>query len=445
MTGQDGTDKTVSLFANIGTGHLNPMLALAQRLTALGWTVLFYAHANARDRVSSTGAVWRNYGSDDWDLFATARRATKDLLQMEPDALLDMSIVSSGLPATLAMLPYLLDEIQRHQPLFTVHDAAATWGALAGVMSGRPTVCSMSAFPLRAEQAAETYPPGPIQKAAARSLQQHYGVRYDPAEGYTNYTEFNMIFTARHWAGDRYANPTHHFCGPTPFAQTAEAMQHPAVQIAKAAQAAGKKVVYASCGTVVSGTLNAYYEGTMHHLFAEAIEALRDREDVQLIVSAGRRAATDTGTRRVMPGTGDPLPDFVHWFEYTPQPQVLEHADLFLTHAGMNSTNEAAWFGVPVVCCPFFGDGVLNARRFVELGVGITVDYRIATPTQVAAGESPFSKVPPSAMRSALDSVLDDPSHRQAARSLRDEFRGERNLDRNIDAMLQWAMQPERV
>jgi UDP:flavonoid glycosyltransferase YjiC (YdhE family) len=67
---------------------------------------------------------------------------------------------------------------------------------------------------------------------------EHYGIDYDPLSSYINYSD-------------------------------------------------GKKVIYASFGTVVNGTLRVYYERVVNHIFTEAVEALRDRDDVQLILSEG--------------------------------------------------------------------------------------------------------------------------------------------------------------
>ena len=53
-----------------------------------------------------------------------------------------------------------------------------------------------------------------------------------------------------------------------------------------------------------------------------------------------------------------------------PQIEVLSHADVFLTHCGMNSVNEALSLGVPMVAMPFMNDQLTNGRRIEELGVG---------------------------------------------------------------------------
>ncbi|MDQ1624321.1 MAG: hypothetical protein QOH19_2739 [Actinomycetota bacterium] len=49
---------------------------------------------------------------------------------------------------------------------------------------------------------------------------------------------------------------------------------------------------------------------------------------------------------------------------------VLRHADVFLSHAGMNSTMEALCFGVPLVTFPLRPEQEATARRVEELGLG---------------------------------------------------------------------------
>lgn len=52
------------------------------------------------------------------------------------------------------------------------------------------------------------------------------------------------------------------------------------------------------------------------------------------------------------------------------QLEVLEQADLFITHGGMNSINEAMYYGVPMLVFPYATDQPANADRIAELGLG---------------------------------------------------------------------------
>ena len=51
--------------------------------------------------------------------------------------------------------------------------------------------------------------------------------------------------------------------------------------------------------------------------------------------------------------------------------EVLKIADVFVTHGGMNSVNEALVCGVPMVVIPFVSDQFVNAECVEKLGVGM--------------------------------------------------------------------------
>jgi MGT family glycosyltransferase len=54
-----------------------------------------------------------------------------------------------------------------------------------------------------------------------------------------------------------------------------------------------------------------------------------------------------------------------------PQLDVLEHADVFITHAGMGSASESLWFGVPTVAIPRAVDQFTNAAQLEAAGAGV--------------------------------------------------------------------------
>jgi MGT family glycosyltransferase len=56
---------------------------------------------------------------------------------------------------------------------------------------------------------------------------------------------------------------------------------------------------------------------------------------------------------------------------YLPQLEVLRRSDLFITHGGMNSVNEALYYHVPLIVIPKDADQPIIARRISELGAGV--------------------------------------------------------------------------
>ena len=71
------------------------------------------------------------------------------------------------------------------------------------------------------------------------------------------------------------------------------------------------------------------------------------------------------------PAVLGPLPPNVHVRASVDQRAVLERADVFVTHGGMNSVHEALVTGTPMVVVPQAADQPLVARRLDELGAAV--------------------------------------------------------------------------
>ncbi len=57
------------------------------------------------------------------------------------------------------------------------------------------------------------------------------------------------------------------------------------------------------------------------------------------------------GTQTQIAELGDTPTNFIVR-NYEPQLEVLQHAKLFITHGGMNSTSEGLYYGVPLIVLP---------------------------------------------------------------------------------------------
>ncbi|KAI1711652.1 UDP-glucoronosyl and UDP-glucosyl transferase domain-containing protein [Ditylenchus destructor] len=105
----------------------------------------------------------------------------------------------------------------------------------------------------------------------------------------------------------------------------------------------------------------------------------------------------------------------VHTFEWLNQRAILAQPKLkaFITHCGLNSMNEAASEGVPVVGIPLFGDQLFNAATIPHKKMGVYVDILDLH------SENYGSKT----MIDALEKVLHQPEYSQNAKLVQKKVR----------------------
>lgn len=108
-------------------------------------------------------------------------------------------------------------------------------------------------------------------------------------------------------------------------------------------------IVYISLGSIISN----------RGFCKECIRAFGNKE-MSVILNTGK----------IKPESLGKIPDNIYAYSFVPQMEVLQHADVFLTHCGMNSVNEAMVLGVPMVAMPFINDQLSNAECIVRLGIG---------------------------------------------------------------------------
>jgi MGT family glycosyltransferase len=141
----------------------------------------------------------------------------------------------------------------------------------------------------------------------------------------------------------------------------------------------GRPLVYASLGSLQGGRTS------MLRCFAAACSAL----DMQAVISHGGALACN----------GADWPGSPVVVSFAPQLDVLSHAKLALSHAGLNTALDCLAIGVPIVAVPITYEQPGIAQRIVWSGCGIALDPQRLTVTVLAR---------------AMERVLCDPSYMTA-------------------------------
>ena len=144
-------------------------------------------------------------------------------------------------------------------------------------------------------------------------------------------------------------------------------------------------------------TLGTEFNVESGDLFGRVLAGLRELP-ANIVVTVGRD---------IEPEELGAQPDHVHVAQFIPQARVLPHCSVVVSHGGSGSVLGALTHGLPQVLLAMGADQPVNAARCEELGLARTLDPVRATPETV---------------RAAVAAVLDEPSYRLAAESLRAEI-----------------------
>jgi UDP:flavonoid glycosyltransferase YjiC (YdhE family) len=336
----------------VGVGHFQRLWSLIAGLVALDVPVHVFTHASCRTLVEQAGGRFV-------DLFAGHSLESADATSLPIPA---RSVSFAGRYAE-----EIRQEVAALDPGLIVHDTFAVIGrVVAGLLRiPRVNVCAgHNAAPARLLEELASDPRVRISEgchAAVELLRTRYGIADASPFSYVSglspdlnvYCEppeflsdeersvFEPVAFYGSLPGPAYPRPP---AGPAPLEPRAE----------------GRLNVYVSFGTVIWG----YYASDALRLLNSLSETLGRHREVRALISLGGAAvapAEHAALRR----------ERVAVLDYVDQWRVLQAADLYVTHHGLNSTHEAIFHGVPMLSCPFFWDQPGLARRSQELGVAL--------------------------------------------------------------------------
>lgn len=389
---------TICFFNVPATGHVNPTLPLLRALVARGDRVVFFDTPEFQSKVEATGAEFH------------AIDLRYDFVPRQ-DTLAPFKAMGLIMQEAQHALPQCLDAARALQPDLILYDTMCPWGSHVAQLLGMPAV-TFCAILYTGMQNFLAWPRSTVLTRAmlrhpfyvarglahyqwrAAQMWQTYRVR-SPLflDFFVNPGAMTLITTSRYFqiGGERF-DDRFQFIGP---------LIEPRDDAPPFAWAGDTPLVYISLGTLFNDRAD---------FFRLCVEAFRDAPYRVLMALGSRVRVEELGA----------LPPHIRAEPYVLQLQVLPRASVFITHAGMNSMSEAAWFGVPMVLAPQGGDQDFIAYRAAQLGAGVQIDSRTIT----ASG-----------LHAQTERVMSDLRFRQASRKIGASFRAAGGIPRALDAL----------
>ncbi len=345
-----------AIFLNFPThGCINSLLGTVSELVNRGQKIIYYCTEEFRDKIEQTGAEFRPYKG----VLNTFTIENNDLSKA-----LELNV-----EMTVDKLEHNLEAIRKENPDYIVHDSLCTWGKQMAVILECPAINLMHSFPVtkssftfskqttlllakvgfyKVKNKLKTNSPQKI-------LKQKYNINLSLADTMINRESLNIVYTSRYIAPDGFQSKKDFvFVGPSLFFKT-EQSDFPFGRLVN------KKVVYISLGTLHNNNPSFY---------DICISAFRGSEYI-VVISIGFQ---------IDPNDFSDYPRNFIIKQSVPQQILLKQVDLFITHAGMNSVNEAICHGVPMLLLPHQFEQYLIAQKVEEIGIGRLMAIKKMTP-----------------------------------------------------------------
>jgi UDP:flavonoid glycosyltransferase YjiC (YdhE family) len=378
-------------------------------LVTRGVEVHYFAASSLRGAIEDDGAIFHNNGFDSWTLRDCAIYGSLALGCVPNDGILGEKLPEQAVVATLQLLPFLLEEVRKIAPDVCVSDSGYPWGQITANLLGIPILSSCSSLMFTQDEMENIMSDLRTRECNVKAvdvLKKQYGIVYDPLYSYCNYSDFTISWCNPRFLGiDISKEPRCHFFGasqPLPSSDE-EALKGALTQLKKQGDDfpladlkqkvdAGERVIYISMGTVM-GT-EPWSLPMVGPFYQNVFDAFKGEENTTVVVSIGKAL-------KVQDLPLAPANYIVR--NSVPQNALLRFATVFLTHNGMNSTNEAMFAGVPMVCMPCFGDQNGNAERVEDLGLGVHIKSPFAPD-----GVEDLNHLSSAAMKEATRKIFSD-------------------------------------
>ncbi|KOS60241.1 glycosyltransferase [Lysinibacillus agricola] len=393
------------LFINGGSeGHINPTIGVVQELISRGEEVVYFTIEAFRERFEKTGATVRTFDGQKF-IKAFISGGRNHLLERVNGLLLTADVV----------IPSVLEQIKGEHFDYIIHDSMFGCGHLLAKILKLPAINSCTSFAetkqsfdQTLEHLSQNVPTEDLTRInndflnLTTKIKEKYGVEINsPYEVFCNPAPLTIVYTTREFqpSGEAF-DQSYNFVGPSISSRlTQEDFDLTAFK--------GKNPIYISLGTVLNQAIDFY---------KLCIKAFENTEHT-VVMSIGEQTQLDA--------LGE-IPENFIVKNYVPQTELLKYTKLFITHGGMNSTNEALYYGVPLIVTPLSADQPIIAEQVTNIGAGIQLQIQGLTANQ---------------LHEAANHVLNNSSIHKAVANIRESFLTSGGYHKAVDEIFKFKSQ----
>jgi len=383
---------TKFLFCNVPyQGHINPTLPVVQELVKRGAKVVYYCSDKFGDIIQASGATFRPY--------RISMLATDSNKQFSDDPVIDICH---------NILQQILDDARSEKANYLIYDSMCLWGMILSMILQIPAIRTYVTFPIN-KCFHPLNPYSPVFPLSTRNLANDQEMIKNLCSAYNLpsliYPEFlfqaeplNIVFHPREFhPAEATFDEKFLFVGPSIFPRYGPSD----ISYNKLSS---YPVLYVSLGSVFNNVL----------FFYDICLAAFGNQSRQVVISTGNSInIADFG----------PLPHNVIMCPHVPQLDILQQAEVFITHGGLNSIMEALYYEVPLVVVPQTREQRIFARRIEELELGIAIENKTAITAYI--------------LRKAVEQVISSKTIRTNIQNMRNMILKSGGYTRATDAIMQ--------
>ncbi|SHO45758.1 macrolide family glycosyltransferase [Anaerocolumna xylanovorans] len=376
-------------------GHFNPTLPVVRELISRGEEVWYFASDKFKEELETVGAHFISTGAE-IDKFNQGFAPSGN----HPF----YTLLEYKVKYDKAMIPVLLEQIKGLVFDILVFDSYFGAGSFLPGILKLTSVCSTTTFaipklPLTDDQ---------LLRGCHPQLDEFYRVLEeqcsywkvpvpDAAQYFLVKGDVTLVYTAREFnPGGASFDNTYAFVGPS-ISNRVFANEFPWHKLG------GDKLIFISMGTINTALADFY---------KMCIEAFRE-SGYQIVMSIGNKTEISSlGT----------IPDNFILSRQVPQLEILKRTALFISHGGLNSINEAIYYGVPCIVLPLANDQYITAAQVAKMKIGIPLA---------------FQEVSAATLKSTTDEIISTSSYQENIQKLRDVFQNAGGYSKAADVIQQ--------